>query len=144
MTHAFYILICHQFIKLSHIFPVCVCVCVCLVSQSCLTLCDPMDSPGSSVHGILQARILKWVAIPQGIFSILGLNPGLPHCRQILYHLSHQGSPTFLYYHLSTICLCVFILISNLESLIKEKFLLCYESFFKKGILSLVQTFASG
>ena len=33
--------------------------------QSCLTLCDPMDSslPGSSVHGILQARILEWVAI---------------------------------------------------------------------------------
>ena len=37
-----------------------------LVTQSCLTLCDPMDcsSPGSSVHGILQARILEWVAIP--------------------------------------------------------------------------------
>ena len=37
-----------------------------LVDQLCLTLCDPMDCnpPGSSVHGILQARILKWVAIP--------------------------------------------------------------------------------
>ena len=36
-----------------------------LVSQSCLTLCDPMDCspPGSSVHGILQARILEWIAI---------------------------------------------------------------------------------
>ena len=36
-----------------------------LVSQSCLTLFDPMDCspPGSSVHGILQARILEWVAI---------------------------------------------------------------------------------
>ena len=36
------------------------------VSQSCLTLCDPLDwnPPGSSVHGILQARILEWVAIP--------------------------------------------------------------------------------
>ena len=36
------------------------------VSQSCLTLCGPMDCspPGSSVHGILQARILEWVAIP--------------------------------------------------------------------------------
>ena len=35
-------------------------------SQSCLTLCDPMDCsiPGSSVHKILQARILEWVAIP--------------------------------------------------------------------------------
>ena len=37
----------------------------CSVTQSCLTLCDSMDcsTPGSSVHGILQARILEWVAI---------------------------------------------------------------------------------
>ena len=37
-----------------------------LVAQSCLTLCDPIDCslPGFSVHGILQARILEWVAIP--------------------------------------------------------------------------------
>ena len=45
---------------------VCVCVCVCVCeSQSCPTLCDPMDCspPGSSVHGILQVRILEWVAI---------------------------------------------------------------------------------
>ena len=37
-----------------------------LVAQSCPTLCDPIDciSPGSSVHGILQARVLEWVAIP--------------------------------------------------------------------------------
>ena len=37
-----------------------------LVAQSCLTLCDPMDCslPGSSVHRILQARTLEWVAIP--------------------------------------------------------------------------------
>ena len=36
------------------------------LSQSCLTLCDPMDCsrPGSSVHGLLQARILEWVAMP--------------------------------------------------------------------------------
>ena len=37
-----------------------------LVAKLCLTLCDPMDGslPGSSVHGILQARILEWVAMP--------------------------------------------------------------------------------
>ena len=36
------------------------------VAQSCPTLCDPRDwsPPGSSVHGILQARILQWVATP--------------------------------------------------------------------------------
>ena len=39
---------------------------VCLVAQFCLTLCNPMDCnlPGSSVHGVFQARILEWVAIP--------------------------------------------------------------------------------
>ena len=62
-----------------------------LVPQSCPTLCNPMNCspPGSSVHGILQARILEWVAIP---FS-WGLNPDVLYCRQILYHLSPQGSP---------------------------------------------------
>ena len=41
-------------------------VLLCLVTQSCLTLCDPMDCspPGFSVHGILQARMLEWVAMP--------------------------------------------------------------------------------
>ena len=47
--------------------------------------CSP---PGSSVHGILQARILEWVA-----FLIQGSNLGLLHWGQIFYHLSHQGGP---------------------------------------------------
>ena len=44
--------------------------------------------------GILQTRILEWVchALLQGIFPTQGSNPGLSCCRQILYHLSHQGS----------------------------------------------------
>ena len=48
--------------------------------------------PGSSVYGIFQARILEWVAnfLLQGIFLSQGLNLGLLHYRQILYHLSHQ------------------------------------------------------
>ena len=63
------------------------------VAQSCLTLCDPMDY---TVHGILQARILEWVALFRRIFPIQGSNPGLPYCRQILYQLNHQGSPRTL------------------------------------------------
>ena len=114
------------------------------VAQLCSTLCDPTDC---IVHGILQARILEWVAFPfsrgssqpggrtqvsyiaggfftswatrkvqyffkppflvwggakntgvgchsllQEIFPTQGLNPGIPHCRQTLYRLSHQGS----------------------------------------------------
>ena len=50
--------------------------------------------PGSSVHGILQARILEWVShfLLQGIFLTQGSNLGLLHCRQMLYHLSLQAS----------------------------------------------------
>ena len=45
------------------------------VAQSCLTLCDPMDCrlPGSSVRGILQARVLEWVAIAEYIMRNDGL-----------------------------------------------------------------------
>ena len=72
-----------------HVPPPCVCVCVCAhlcvcakSLQSCLTLCNPMDHnpPGSSVHGILQARILEWVAMP----SFRGSSP--PR------HLTHVSS----------------------------------------------------
>ena len=54
-----------------------VCVLCVLVTQSCPTLCDPMDCspPGSSGHGILQARIQEWVAIP---FSNPGMEPKSP------------------------------------------------------------------
>ena len=61
-----------------------------LVTQSCLTLCDPMDysPPGSSVRGIFQARILEWVAISFSWdwtqVSYIG--------RQILYHCSIRGA----------------------------------------------------
>ena len=70
-------------------------VCISWVAQSCLTLCNPMDysPPGSSVLGILQARILEWVAIPFSRDETQGWKPGLLHCRRILYHLCNQGSP---------------------------------------------------
>ena len=52
------------------------------------------STPGSSVHGILQARIPEWIAIPfsRGSSWPRGSNPGLLHYKQILYCLSHQGS----------------------------------------------------
>ena len=66
------------------------------VAQSRPTFCDPMDCnlPGSSVHRILQARILGVGChfLPQGIFPTQGSNPRLPHCGEMLYRLSHQGS----------------------------------------------------
>ena len=63
------------------------------VAQSCPALCDPMDY---RVHGTLQARILEWVGFP---FSRGSSQPrhrtqvSLLHYRQILYQLSHKGSP---------------------------------------------------
>ena len=62
------------------------------VTLLCLTLCNPMD-----IHGILQARIMQWIAFPfSRIFPTQGSNTGLPRCRQILYQLSHKGSPRIL------------------------------------------------
>ena len=63
--------------------------------QLCPTLSDVMDynPPSSSVHGILQARILEWLgchSLLQGIVPIQGSNPDLLHRRQILHHLSHH------------------------------------------------------
>ena len=62
-------------------------VCEVKVTQLCLTLCDPMDY---TVHGILQARILEWVANPFSKRSSQELNWGLLHRRWILYKLSYQ------------------------------------------------------
>ena len=45
-----------------------------------------------TVRGILQARILEWVVFPFSIFPTHGSNPGLLHCRRILYELSHKRS----------------------------------------------------
>ena len=83
--------------SLFHIcFPFFLCsICnVVLVAQLRLTFdsrdCSP---PGSSVHGILQTRMLEGIPFPSpGIFLTQVLNLGLPHCRQILYHLSHLQS----------------------------------------------------
>ena len=53
------------------------------------TLCSPMDCTD---HGVLQSRILEWGShsLLQGIFPAQGSNPGLPHCRWLLYQLSHK------------------------------------------------------
>ena len=73
---------------------------MCLVTQSCLTLCDPVDCnpPGSYVQGDSPGKNTRvgCHALFQGILPNPGSNPGLPHCRNILYHLSHQGSPRIL------------------------------------------------
>ena len=73
---------------------------LCLVAQLCLTICDLRDCslPGPSVHGSSSGKNtgVGCCALLQGIFPLQGLNPGLPRCRRILYHLSYQESPRIL------------------------------------------------
>ena len=73
---------------------------VCLITQLCLTLCDPMDCspPGSSreiLHGNFPGKNTGegCHALLQGIFLTQELNLGLLLCKQILYQLNYQGSP---------------------------------------------------
>ena len=72
----------------------------CLVARSCPTLCDPLDYglPGSSVHRILQARILEWVAISFSRWSSRPSDQTHIFCtgRQILYHWI-PGKPFLVY-----------------------------------------------
>ena len=76
------------------------CCCCCLVAQSCLILCDTMDCspPGSSIHGIFQARVLEWVAISysRGLFPTHGSNLHLLHWQADSLPLRHSGSPKAL------------------------------------------------
>ena len=71
-----------------------------LVTQLCPALCDPIDCspPGSFVHGDSPSKNtgVGCHALLQVIFPTQGLNPGLLHCRQILYYLSHQRNPRIL------------------------------------------------
>ena len=73
---------------------------LCLVAQPRPTFCDPMDCspPGSSVQRDSPGKDtgVGCHALCQGIFPTQGSNPGLPHCRWILYCLSHHGSPRIL------------------------------------------------
>ena len=99
---------------------VCVCVCVCvLVIQSCLTVCDSMDCspPVSSVHQILQARRLDWVAI---LFSKESSQP--MDRTQVSWIIgrffiiwAHQGSP--LYFPSFYSAECISHLLSTLSKL---------------------------
>ena len=79
---------------------ICVCVCVCMCNLQCPTICDSMDSSpeGSSVHGILQARILEWVTMTFSRGSSRPRDSRFSHVfcigRQILYHWTTREAST--------------------------------------------------
>ena len=74
-------------------------VLVCVITQLCPTLCDPVDCslPGSSVHGIFQARVLKWGAISfsRGSSQPRDQTRVSRIASRHFYHLSYQGSCGF-------------------------------------------------
>ena len=91
------------------------------VSERCSVVSDslwphglysPWNSPGQNTE-------LGSHSFLQGICSTQGSNPGLPHCRQILYQLSHQGSPGILEWT------CCFLTLSTCNYLYQPKFPLC-------------------
>ena len=67
----------------------------CSISQSCLTLCDPIEEPSRLLCGIFQARILEWVAVfsSRGSSWPRAQNPNHLHWQADSLPLSHQGSP---------------------------------------------------
>ena len=72
------------------------CAVLCLATQSCPALCDPMTVARQAPLSLGFSRPEYWSGLPclfQGIFPSQRSNPGLPHCRQTLYYLSHQGNP---------------------------------------------------
>ena len=66
------------------------------VTQLCLTLCNPMDYIYSPQNSPDQNTGVGSLSLVQGIFPTQKLNPGLLHCSQILYQLSHKGNPRIL------------------------------------------------
>ena len=105
------------------------------------------------------------LSLLQGIFPTQGLNPGLPHCRQILYQLSYQGSPTYSFssvQSLSRVCLFAtpwtaarqpFLSITNSRSLLKLIFIesvmpsnhlvLCHPLLLLPSILPSIRVFSN-
>ena len=78
-------------------------LCCAQIAHSCLTLCDPMDYslPGTSVDGDSPGMNtgVGRPALLQGIFPTQWPNPGLQHCRHILYHLSHRETHDLDYFY---------------------------------------------
>ena len=68
--------------------------------MDCMELWTVGALPGSSVHGDSPGKNtgVGCHFLLQGIFPTKGSNPGLLHCRQILYHPNHQGSPYYIIY----------------------------------------------
>ena len=95
-----------------------VCVLSCSVMSSSLGAHTVCSLPGSSVHGDSPGKNtgVDCHALLQGIFPTQGSNPGLPHCRQILYCLSHQGNPYISYINTYIhMCFCGLLPYINLK-----------------------------
>ena len=91
------------------------------VAKSCPTPCDPNDYslPDSSVHGLLQTRILEWVAVPSlRDLTNLGIELRSPHCWWAVYHQNQKGMFVGWYDYKSG-CICTQHLMMACSDLIK-------------------------
>ena len=80
-------------------------------TQSCPTLCDPVTVACQAPLSMEFSRQKYWLgshSLLQGIFLTQGSHPGLLHCKEILYHLSHQGRPK--YFQADILMLCSYLL----------------------------------
>ena len=98
-------------------------------------LCSP---PGSSVHGNSSGKNtgVGCHALLQGIFPNQGSNPGLLHCRQILYHLSHQRSPWLCQAFILPFPLLILLPLYVFRNSILIYLIISYSSFSSVPILS--------
>ena len=111
-----------------------------MLSHSVVSFCDPMDC-GFSVHGDSPGKNTGagCHALLQVIFPTQGLNPVLLHCRQILYHLSHQGSPDISISISIYLSLSLYIYIHTMEyySAIKSSILPFLPTWLDLGVITL-------
>ena len=104
----------------------CVCVCARLCAQSCPTFCDPMNCslPGASVHEILQAKIMEWVAISfsKG-YSRPRNQTGVSYSscigRQNLYHCGTWEDQIYIHIHM---CVCVCVCVCEMKVLVAQSY----------------------
>ena len=110
------------------------------VTQSCWTLCGPMDYIGQNT-GVGNCSLL------QGIFPNQGSNSDLPHCRQILYQRSHKGNPQMpevraIPWKKESLCICVCVF-GEVGTQKKEGWLYSVENIIQGCHINLLCTFLS-
>ena len=137
-----------SYLILLELFPVCVCVCVCVCvharmhTQSCPTLCNPIDCspPGSSIHGIPQARILEWVVISYSRGSSRPRDRTQVSCISCIgggfFPTTWEASWKYTFFHTISRLTVSYGLLDG-KSLLNRHLLVCWPSFYTCHVSTL-------